>query len=363
MTFCVLLTRVLVEPDFISHLTLRDWDLLIRQARHANLMGRLASKLEQRQLLARVPAQPQSHLEAALGVAHRQMLAVQWEINRILQAVAEIPTPIVLLKGAAYVIQQLPAAHGRMFSDVDILVPKDRLEAVEMALKIHGWITTHHDAYDQRYYRTWMHELPPMLHLTRQTLLDVHHTILPETARLHPDPKKLLDRAVPVAGFNQLQVLAPADMVLHSATHLFHEGEFKNGLRDLTDLDALLRHYSQQQGPSFWETLHDRAKQLDLSRPLYYALRYTSRILHTPVPGVAQQAANAGRPGWATIQLMDALFLRALKPHHPSCDSWLTPPALWMLFVRSHWLKMPPGLLIRHLLHKLFISPKDTAST
>ena len=360
MTFCVLLTQVLVEPESISRLTLRDWDLLIRQARHANLLGRLASKLAERQLLAQVPAQPQSHLEAALGVAHRQMLAVQWEVNRILQAVTEIPAPIILLKGAAYVIQQLPAAQGRMFSDVDILVPKERLDAVEMALKMHGWITTHHDAYDQRYYRTWMHELPPMLHLTRQTLLDVHHTILPETARLHPDPKKLLDRAVPVAGFKRLQVLAPTDMVLHSATHLFHEGEFKNGLRDLTDLDALLRHFSQQE-EAFWEMLLDRAKQLDLTRPLYYALRYTTRILNTSVPAVAQQAANVGAPGWVTIKLMDALLLRALKPHHPSCNSWLTQPALWMLFVRSHWLKMPPGLLFRHLLHKFFISPKETA--
>jgi hypothetical protein len=25
-----------------------------------------------------------------------------------------------------------------------------------------GWAATHHDAYDQRYYRQWMHELPPM---------------------------------------------------------------------------------------------------------------------------------------------------------------------------------------------------------
>ena len=43
--------------------------------------------------------------------------------------------------------------------------------------------TTHHSAYDQRYYREWMHELPPLLHVRRQTALDVHHAIAPETAR------------------------------------------------------------------------------------------------------------------------------------------------------------------------------------
>ncbi len=362
MNSCVL-TQVLVEPESISTLTLRNWDLLIRQARHANLMGHLASKLSEQYLLGQAPAQPRSHLEAALGVAQRQMVAVQWEVNRIQHALAELSVPTILLKGAAYVMQQLPAAQGRMFSDVDILVPKERLDAVEMALKMQGWITTHHDAYDQRYYRTWMHELPPMLHLTRQTLLDVHHTILPETARLHPDPKKLFANAITVPGFKQLYVLAPLDMVLHSATHLFHEGEFKNGLRDLTDLDALLRHFSQGD-TAFWETLLNRAQELDLTRPLFYALRYTTRILHTPIPTVVtQQAANASAPGAMTIKLMDGLLLRALTPHHPSCNSWLTQPALWLLFVRSHWLKMPFGLLIRHLLHKLFVSPRDAVKT
>jgi hypothetical protein len=33
-------------------------------------------------------------------------------------------------------------------------------------------------------------------------------------------------------------------MVLHSATHLFYDGELNHGLRDLVDLDDLLRHFS-----------------------------------------------------------------------------------------------------------------------
>lgn len=357
-----LLIQVLIHPETISRLNLSDWDLLIRQARHANLLGRLAYRLAACQLLPQVPAQPRPHLESALGVAQRQTQAVQWEVNRIVQALDKISTPIVLLKGAAYIMQQLPTAQGRLFSDVDILVPKTQLEAVELALKVHGWITTHHDAYDQRYYRNWMHELPPMQHLTRQTLLDVHHTILPETARYHPDPKKLLEAAMPVAGFDdRVKVLAPADMLLHSATHLFHEGELDHGLRDLTDLDSLLRHFSAQD-EAFWEKLIARAKQLDLTRPLYYALRYTTMILDTPVPPATLRAAQVGAPTWITRKLMDALFRRAFQPPHPSCEDWLTKPALWMLFVRAHWLKMPPWLLVRHLFHKAFISPTDNAA-
>jgi hypothetical protein len=161
---------------------------------------------------------------------------VRWEVKCIQRALADVGVPVILLKGAAYVMAGLPPAPGRFFSDIDILVPKATLPAVEAALMLHGWATTHHNAYDQRYYRTWMHELPPMRHATRLSVIDVHHAILPETARLRPDPEKLRDAARPLDPNESVMVLAPTDMVLHSALHLFHDGEFDSGLRDLVDL-------------------------------------------------------------------------------------------------------------------------------
>ena len=87
-----------------------------------------------------------------------------------------------------------------MYSDIDILVPKALLLRAESALMLHGWTGHEHDAYDQRYYRQWMHELPPMQHIRRQSVIDVHHAILPETARVRPDPARLIAAAVDVPG-------------------------------------------------------------------------------------------------------------------------------------------------------------------
>jgi hypothetical protein len=106
---------------------------------------------------------------------------------------------------------------------------------------LHGWSSAKTSAYDQRYYRRWMHELPPLKHNSRQTVLDVHHAILPTTARLKPDSRKLLAAATPIAGRPDLAVLSPVDMVLHSAAHLFCNEDVGNSLRDLVDLDCLLR--------------------------------------------------------------------------------------------------------------------------
>ena len=52
----------------------------------------------------------------------------------------------------------------------------------------HGWLRMKIDPYDDRYYRVWMHEIPPLRHRERKTEIDLHHTILPRTSRLKPDP-------------------------------------------------------------------------------------------------------------------------------------------------------------------------------
>jgi hypothetical protein len=253
----------------------------------------------------------------------------------------------------------LPPAPGRLFSDLDILVPKQRLDDVEAALMLAGWAGTMPDEYDQRYYRDWMHELPPMQHMRRQSMLDVHHAILPETAAVRPDPDKLRAAARAIPGAPGVHVLAPADMVLHSAVHLFSDGEFKHGLRDLFDLHRLLLHFGAL--PGFWSGLPARAHELELSRPLFYALRYAVQLLGTPVPSATMAAAEPGRPNRVLLALMDRMFARALLPLHASCSDRFSGAAFGLLYIRGNWLRMPPLLLTRHLFHKAFVSPKPNA--
>ena len=342
-----LVIAALQAPQELVAYTLRQWEELVHQARRANLLSRIAQSLAQLRLLPRVPPAPRAHLEAALVMAAAQTEAVRREVAFLRKALARADVDLVLLKGAAYLIAGLPAARGRVFSDIDILVPFAKLGEVEAALMLHGWAATHHDAYDQRYYRRWMHELPPLRHFVRMSVVDVHHAILPLTARLKPDSGKLLAASRPIAGEDRLRVLCPADMVLHSATHLFHNEDLSQGLRDLADLDSLLRHFGPE--PGFWDELPRRAAELDLARPLYYGLRYASRFLGTPVPSQTRHRADAGRPSRIAGRLMDGLYDLALQPVAPRDAGSLTPLSRRALYVRAHWLRMPPLLLAWHL--------------
>ena len=349
------IVRAFRAPHTLASFTLAEWDVLIRQADKSKLMAALHATAEEHGLLGQIDAAPRAHLEWAETLGRRHGAGVRHEVSQIQAALAPLGLPLVLLKGAAYTMAGLPPGPGRLYSDIDILVPRARLPEVESQLLLNGWIAGQHDAYDQRYYRQWMHEIPPMLHVRRKSAIDVHHAILPLTAAQHPDSAKLLAASIPVAGDPLLRVLAPADMVLHSAVHLFHD-EFGHGLRDLIDLHRLLSAFGAD--PGFWPLLHARAGEMELGRSLFYALRYAARLLGTAVPDQAMAAARVYGPGPALLALMDQLFLRALLPLHASCDDLFTGPARFALYLRANWLRMPPFLLARHLFHKAFLSPK-----
>ena len=152
-------------------------------------------------------------------------------------------------------------------------------------------------------------------------------------------------------------MLAPVDMFLHSATHLFHEGEFHHGLRGLVDLDSLAREFSNR--PDFWPRLAKRARELQLGRPALYALTACRSILATPVPAAILDALASDKHSLlrrSTAALMDWAIPRVMVPDHP-----LTRPdgATWAragMYLRSHWLRMPPAQLVRHLSYKCWLA-------
>jgi hypothetical protein len=351
------LLEALRRPASLVELSPADWDLLIRQARRADVLARIGENARFHGLWDALPSQPRRHLESAMKLAQRQHVELRHEVQAIARALEPVGEPAVLLKGAAYAQAGLAAARGRMVSDVDILVPRQHLAEVESALMMAGWVQTNRDAYDQQYYRQWMHELPPLRHVKRGSVLDVHHAILPPTARLKPDSALLLVDTVAAGDDERIRVLAKPDMVLHSAAHLFHEGELEMGLRGLVDLDALLREFGSDL--DFWPALQSRALRLDLAGPLYLALRYTRLLLQTPAPEGFEtelQAAAQRRGAVMPAGLQDALFLRALRPDHATASDGWTRFARAMLYLRGHWLRMPPALLAWHLLRKMFKS-------
>jgi hypothetical protein len=341
-------------PTSVTRIGLGEWDALLREARASNLLARLATSLEAAGMLGAVPEPVRPHMVAAIRLSRHQHDAIQWECRHLERALQRVPAPVVLLKGAAYAMCGLQASRGRLFGDIDLLVSRSAIVQAEAGLREWGWSAGTLDPYDDRYYRRWMHELPPMAHRQRGTTVDLHHNILPLTAPNAPDASRILQECRPLEG-SALFVPSTCDLVIHSAVHLFHEGEAAHSLRDLLDLQALVTEFGGQE-PAFWRSLCDRARDLDLAWPVCLALRYLRIVLEVEVPAPIEAELQAAT-GWGRprLRLLDALYLRVFLADATAAQDAATSLAMALLYLRGHALRMPTHLLAMHLSRKALL--------
>jgi len=353
-----LLTSILITPKGAVDLTEADWELLVRQARAANLLGRLDYLFIQNDVAKDINQKYLWHFNAAKTLSDKLMNNVLREIDELTSALKEIGVAPVLLKGAAYQAAGLPCCQGRLMSDIDLLVNKASLDKVQSHLLKFGWVSMPIKDYDQQYYRKWMHEIPPLKHATRQTTLDVHHNILPLTNKNTIDASRLGFRKVFHEWFGEVQTLNPLDTVIHSSVHLFTESEFDNGLRDLSDLDMLIRHFTST-NKNYVNELVIRANELELADYLSLTLRYTKMVLNTPITPKATSSLNIKHQSRLSQTFWDFCFMNIFKPFHSSTQSWQMRVAKFILYWRGHLLRMPLKLLIPHLIRKSYMQIKD----
>ena len=351
-----LLLDTLADPAGCAALDPSAWDLLVRTARSAKLLGKVAARVDAAAMLDRIPEAVAGHLRAALAEARylRQMSLRQ--LAGIADTLQPLAAPMIVLKGSAYIVAGLPCATGRLPRDVDLMVERHRLDDVERALLAAGWQFSKTEEYDQRYYREWSHELPPMRSPALPLELDLHHTILPPIGRLRPDAARLVADSLPVAG-TAFRVLRPADQLLHSVVHLFQDSDCVNKLRDLVDVDSLARDFSAQSGEKFWHQVLESAAFHGLGRPLWYALIFCRAWLGTPVAEAVWDEVCRFRPPALPRSLFVSLAARVLAPVHPDEEAGrVHRSAAAALEFRALWLRMPPWLLAYHSASKLLRS-------
>jgi len=344
-----ILQQALVNPNCLVNYSDSDWELLIRMARRVKLLARLALLLKNHNLWHGAPERIRNQLTSALFQADRLKQLTRWELDRVLWALDDLETNIIVLKGAAYGLIGLPFSEGRLSVDLDILVPQEDLADIESVLMSRGWKHKSLSFYDEYYYRVWSHEIPPLVHAERETEVDIHHTLAPVTSRLKIDTALLFADAVPV-DYEHVKVLSPVDMTLHCVVNLFQNNELDNDLRDLLDVHDLMVFFSRHDN-DFWMHLMNRANQLNLEYLLYYGFYFCQLIFKTPVPeGMINRLKK--KPGYFKRRIMHWLVPLALFPQHPDKPLKSASWAKTILYLRSHLIRMPLYILVPHLVYK-----------
>jgi hypothetical protein len=336
------------EPTVALRWSLPEWERVVRLGRRLRLLGRLAEALDSAGLLPNVPELPRRHLISEQTLSRHRTAVLVWALDRIRPSL-DMTDPI-LLKGAAYLAQGLHIAAGRLPSDIDILIPREEILGACGRLSNAGWQEVTLDEHDRRYYHEWSHEVPPLLHPIHSIELDVHHNIVPPMARTRVDAGLLFagSRPTPWPGW---RVLAPVDQVLHSAAHLFFDSDVRDRVRDLVDLDGLLRDFGTT--PDFWDELPPRAGELNLAEPMVMACHFCADWLGTPVPEqpvLALRAAARLDPDRSSVVKILATALKPLEPDE--APSWRTRTAETLVQARYRRWRLPLARTVPHVWRK-----------
>lgn len=341
------ISSMLISPQKAVSLSNDEWFYLILLLREAKLLASFYHLSHQSDSFRQFPEHVQRHLKSDCVKVERQSVQTIYECVTLTEVLAEIDVQPIYMKGANYILRGSGNSLGRIISDLDVLVEKQDLQKVEKLLKEKLWQSNKLSDYDEKYYRKWAHEIPPMYHLLRDTVLDIHHNIYLPISGRSPNIESFRQ------GCNSTQgnclVLSDAATVLHSIIHLFMNEDFTNAYRDMLDIHLLLNEFETNE---FWIKLRELATTSGFEKELYYGLILRNRLFGCCY--IDSELVTRFENKRSNYFIHNILY-HALTPKHYVIDTYRSKVARFIIFIRGHWMKMPPHVLFSHLIIKSYI--------
>ena len=342
-----LLIQLISERITVSSLSYTNWCDVIALSRQLGFLPFLYEKARCEEAIEFLPESVSSQLKSASLEVSRQQESINWHIK---QLCANNPQPIksILLKGAAYIAGNKPNAKYRLLSDIDLLVLKDAIGDAELWLFFNGFSISVSDEYDDFYYRQWMHELPPFVNSVSGMTLDLHHNILPLTSKRHIDSTLFFNKAKKVD--TNLFLPCDEDLLIHSAVHLIQDSVFNRTLRDLSDQFWLLQDYAERHEST--KLLIARSNELGLSNDLAKTLTLMNLVFERQLLKEEKSLIQTELENRFFWPLERYCYVTMLT--QPVSSDWKLKHffASSILYLKSHFIKMPLGLLLKHLFVK-----------
>lgn len=332
------------EPQTGSRLTEQCWEDLIHVLRDTDLLGTLCYLAEAQGSLDAYPEYARRHLTSMKIYSKRQACQVLYESSLIHERLMAVGVKPIFLKGAGYTLRGSRNSFGRIYSDIDVLVDRSEIDRAQVALHGDGWYSPPITDYDERYYRQWAHEVPPMKHLVRRTVLDLHHNVVPPVSGRAPDMGIML-KGVTQTSRGMFVLSAPA-ATLHSLVHLLNNEDLSRGFRDLVDLRLLLEEYGDE---AFWSDLIALAEETSFMQELVRGIWLLEQIFGYQVPEGVQTTLHQPLRKEAGGFVARHVLLSAVRPHHSLVCGAKENLAIQMAYLRGHWIKMPLPILVKHL--------------
>jgi len=261
--------------ELVSSLSPQDWVEIEAAARGQGLTLLTYDRLSRVNSL--VPTAVQGRLRDAYLKATARNMVMLHHGGAVLNALCDRGLEVIVLKGL-YLAESVYSAIGaRTFGDIDLLLRRAELPvALEVMRSIGYEISTWYDPDDPN--RDIKH-LPPLVK-QGSPIIELHWTILEEEEPFSIDVEGMWARSVAaeIAGV-AVRGLSLEDFILHLSMHLTYQHRLAAGVRNLYDIDAVIR-----KGGVDWTRLLTTAREWGAERVIWLTLRLLQEIAGTPLP-------------------------------------------------------------------------------
>jgi hypothetical protein len=281
-----------------------DWSATARLSFEHRVAPLLYWRLRNRWDEFHINATLRQELEAAYRGAVFEHQRVFRGVEQALAALNKAQIPVISLKGV-YLAAQVYAIPGlRPMTDIDFIVPSDRLDQAVQALSALGYRSRPSAMIKAD--RQNLHALP-QLEMPGYYPIDLHWALVPATAPFHIPVKEIWERAHPgLLNGQPILELACEDFLLHLCLHAAYLDYFSSGLRPYCDIAWTVSAYGEQIN---WSTLAALAQQWGAERSLWLALSIAARLLRAAIPGEILAGPNdelaSDRAEWAITQVFN----------------------------------------------------------
>lgn len=338
---------------FIQQADPRKWTQLLHQSRDQALLGSLYVLCQQHNLLELLPGTVRDHFWSGFVYAEKQKVTLVQELLELENCFTGVDYPCVLVKGTAYRLGLYRFGQGRIFSDIDLLVPQSHFSDALTRLQDAGYLEFEISDYDRRYYQRWSHQHPPLTHFLRGAGIDLHHHIFPVASRERILVEPLISDSAQLQ-HSVFRIPSPAYLFVHAAVHLFYQEESHKLVKDLCDLQQLYLEVTARQSVS---AIVDAAQQSQAQAAVFYALDTLQWLFNFVISADELQRlqpfASDRRRRYIRF-LLQQLLLKDGFWHRSAHLLW---------FIRGHLLKMGPATLLYHTIAKTFLQLKLNRKT
>ena len=258
-----------------------DWAGLFMAANLANLTGGMAWRLREHGLWETAPAEVRDYAEGAAELGRLRAEAQRRQALELVKRLEERNIRPILLKGTASLISGLyPDTGARFSSDIDLLIPVERMEEAWSLLVADGYAKCKVEESDLREDH---HHAPILLHPDRRFGVELHRHMASAILRNALPADEVRRRAVSLSVDGvTLWIPAMEDRLVQCLTNILVDWDYTYilALRQLQELRLLV---SAQ--PDFdWQGIHRRFAGVGRAGSIGYILQMASELAGLPAP-------------------------------------------------------------------------------